>query len=104
MKDLEERELWYAWNRGLELRELFKKAGQENKVDSVAFKLLNALRTSNFPRFMDILLRIYAGFSKEAPSFLVKGAQNPEVFQVLGYSFVTGFLGEKKNQSEREEE
>ena len=104
MKDLEERELWYAWNRGLELRELFKRAGQENKVDSIAFKLLNALRTSNFPRFMDILLRIYAGFSKEAPSFLVKGAQNPELFQILGYSFVTGFLGERKNQSEREEE
>ena len=104
MKDLEERELWYAWNRGLELRELFKKAGQENKIDSVVFKLLNALRTSNFPRFMDILLRIYAGFSKEAPSFLVKGAQNPEAFQVLGYSFLTGFLGERKNQSEREEE
>ena len=103
MGTLEERELWQAWGKGAELRRLFKQAGQENKIDSVAFKLLNALRTSNFPRFMDILLRIYAGYSKEAPAFLVKGAKNPEIFQLLGYSFITGFLGEAKIQSEGEE-
>ena len=104
MKTLEERELWQAWGKGKELRTFFKSAGQENKIDSIAFKLLNALRTANYPRFMDILLRVYAGFSKEVPSLLVKGAQNPEVFQLLGYSFVAGFLGEEKNSSEREEE
>ena len=103
MKNLEEKELQQAWGKGKELRSFFKSAGQENKIDSIAFKLLNALRTSNYPRFMDILLRIYAGFSKEVPYFLVKGAQSPEVFQLLGYSFVAGFLGEEKNSSEGEE-
>ena len=104
MKTLEERELRQAWRKGKELRSFFEDARQENKIDSIAFKLLNALRTSNYPRFMDILLRVYAGFSKEVPYFLVKGAQNPEIFQLLGYSFVAGFLGEEKNSSEREEE
>ena len=103
MKNLEEKELRQAWRKGKELRSFFEDARQENKIDSIAFKLLNALRTSNYSRFMDILLRIYAGFSKEVPYFLVKGAQNLEVFQLLGYSFVAGFLGEEKNSSEGEE-
>ena len=103
MKNLEERELQQAWGKGKELRSFFEDARQENKIDSIAFKLLNALRTANYPRFMDILLRIYAGFSKEVPYFLVKGAQSPEVFQLLGYSFVAGFLGEEKNSSEGKE-
>ncbi len=98
--DLSEKELWVFWHKGLELKEQLERAKAENKVNSLAFKLLNAVRTGDSHKFFDILLRVYSGLSLEVPSLFIKAMSNKETFKTAGYSFICGLLG-KTDEGER---
>jgi len=95
MDGISEKELWSLFYSGQELRRELVSRRAENKVNSLAFKLLNALKTGDSHRFMDIILRVYAGLSLKVPQIFVKALENRETFKSAGYSFVAGLLNEK---------
>ena len=96
---LEERELWAIYMQGKNLLETLKNKGAENKIQSVAYKLLNALKIGDTNQFMDVIMRVYMAYDLEVPSLLVKALQNKDNFYLLGYSFLNGLLG-KENKSQ----
>ncbi len=96
MGEITEKELWSLFFGGQELRRALIGRGAENKVNSIAFKLLNALKVGDSHRFMDLLLRIYAGFSLKVPQTFIKTLENEEAFKSAGYSFVAGLLSERE--------
>jgi CRISPR-associated protein Cst1 len=96
MEKVSEKELWGFYSSGQKLRRALKERGAENKINSLSFKLLNALKVGDAHRFMDILLRVYAGLSRKVPEGFVKTLEDREAFKSAGYSFVAGLLNETK--------
>ncbi|WP_457678712.1 type I-B CRISPR-associated protein Cas8b1/Cst1 [Thermovibrio sp.] len=104
MGEITEKELWSLFFGGQELRRALIGKGAENKVNSIAFKLLNALKVGDSHRFMDLLLRVYAGFSLKVPQTFIKTLENEEAFKSAGYSFVAGLLSEREGGLKDEKE
>ncbi len=97
--DIDEKSLWRMYHSGNKLAELFRQNNKENKIPSVAYKLLNALRISDVEQFMDILIRTYMAFNQEIPSLFVKTINDKNTFYAFGYSFLNGLLGKQKEVS-----
>ena len=97
------KEMWRIYNKGIELSNLLKSKNAENKIQSISYKLLNALRIGDTTQFMDVLIRTYMAYGEEIPSSFVKTLSNKETFYALGYSFLNGLLGEQNKQENQEE-
>lgn len=80
----------------------FFKKGYENKkkADSIGWRMLNALRTNDKNSFMDYLLNSYMYLNKQVPDYFLKVFANDEHFKTVGYSFVSGIIGENKKKTE----
>ncbi len=98
-----EKEMWRIYNKGIELANLLKSKNAENKIQSISYNLLNALRIGDTREFMDVLIRTYMAYGEEIPSSFIKTLSDKETFYALGYSFLNGLLGEE-NQSKKQEE
>lgn len=76
----------------------FDKDGKYNKkLNSLAYKMLNALKTNNPTSFMDTLINSYMYVEKPIPSLFSEFLDNNLMFKNIGYAFLTGMLGEKWN-------
>jgi len=93
---MEDKELWYIYHKGKELSQMLKNANAENKITSIAYKLLNALKVGDVNQFMDTIMRIYLSYEIEIPSTFVKMMGDKEIFFPVGYSFLNGLLEREK--------
>jgi len=100
--NLEEKEIWQMYYRGEELSNTMKTRRAENKIPSIAYKLLNALKAGDVNDFMDIVMRTFMAYSMEVPAGMVKMLSDKEYFYPIGYGFLNGFLGKKKEEKENE--
>lgn len=91
---METNAIWYIYHLGNNLKAKLKEKNAENKIDGIAYRLLNAIRSNDTSTFLNLLMRIYIGYSMEVPKKLVNTLEGPEQFQVIGHSFVNGLLGE----------
>lgn len=82
---------------GYYLREQYKSKGSKDKLSGIAYRLLNALKTSNQDMFMDTLLNCYLYVHKTVPQIFVEALKDDETFKTIGYAFVTGLIEGKKN-------
>ena len=98
--NVEEKELWDIYKKGKELAKKLEDSNAENKIQSIAYRLLNALRVGNVNQFMDVLIRTYMAYRKTIPSSFVKIISNQQNFRSIGYSFLNGLLGNVENESE----
>lgn len=86
--------LWNLYNQGKEIRSEFTKNSQENKIKSIAYKIMNAARTNNTKIFMDTILRIYMSFDRTVPGVFLDTLTSETSLQAAAYSFISGLLGE----------
>jgi CRISPR-associated protein Cst1 len=98
---LEEKSLWAMYMQGKNLLERLKDRDAENKIQSIAYKLLNALKIGDVNQFMDVMMRVYMAYDLEVPSLLIKALQDKDNFYLLGYGFLNGLLG-KENKLQEE--
>jgi CRISPR-associated CXXC_CXXC protein Cst1 len=98
---LEEKSLWAMYMQGKNLLERLKERDAENKIQSIAYKLLNALKIGDTNQFMDVMMRVHMAYDLEVPGLLIKALQDKDNFYLLGYSFLNGLLG-KENQLQEE--
>lgn len=61
-----------------------------NRMKSVTYKMLNALKTNNSGSFMDTLINTYAYVGKPIPIYLVEALKSDDGLRIVGYAFVTG--------------
>ncbi len=97
---MEEKEIWHVYFKGRELSQQLRNADAENKISSIAYKLLNALKIGNINQFMDTIMRIYLAYELEIPSTFVKAMEDKEIFYPVGYSFLNGLLERKKEENQ----
>ncbi|MDH7554677.1 MAG: type I-B CRISPR-associated protein Cas8b1/Cst1 [Spirochaetota bacterium] len=83
-------------------KELGQKIGQENKIKSIAYQLLNDLKISDRNAFMDKYLRLSMSYGSE-----VKFGSNNELtdidnFMSFGYAFLNGLLSNINHEQNQE--
>jgi CRISPR-associated protein Cst1 len=100
---IEGKGLWNIYYEGQDLKKVLIEKKAENKIDSIAYKLLNALRVGDINTFMDVLIRVYMGYNREIPSSFVKGLKEKKFFYAYGYSFLNGLLGKEKTETKNKE-
>lgn len=93
-----------AKNSGYYLAEAYKDKNAENKINGIAYRLLNALKTRNSELFMHTLLSCYMYIGKPVPKDIEKVLCDDELLGEMGYAFVTGLAGSilKENKEKGE--
>lgn len=77
----------------------FDASGKYNKkLNSIAYRMLNSLKTGNIGAFMDSMINAYMYVAKPIPNLFSKYLNNELHFKNLGYAFITGMLGEKRKE------
>lgn len=74
------------------------------KLDGIAYRMLNALKTNNKHAFMDILINAHMYVQKPVPSIFAKYLDKELEFKNIGYAFVTGMIGYSGNTEENIED
>jgi len=92
--DMNTKTIWHVYHLGNEFKIELKKRDAENKINNIAFRLLNSVRTNDTSTFLNIILRMYMSFEWEVPKIFVNIQEGNEQFQLIGYSFINGLLGE----------
>lgn len=77
---------------GFNARQSYKKKGNEKKAQTLAYKMLSALRVGDTSTFMDLLLNAYLYLGNMAPRVFVENQNNREIFTQYGYAFVAGLI------------
>lgn len=78
---------------------VFEEGKYNKKLDGIAYRMLNALKTNNKIAFMDSLINAHMYVQKPIPSLFSDYLHQELAFKELGYAFVTGMLGEEwKNE------
>lgn len=95
--------LYFSRKSGEELREFYKKMNAIKKLDGIAYRMLNALRTSNKHAFMDTLIKASMYANKEVNDVFSNNIEDDLKFKNAGYSFIAGLLG-KQNNSKNDSE
>lgn len=100
-----EKTAYHIRKRGIELRNTLcpKKGYQlwsEGKIKTCIYKLLDALRINNLSLFMQIATRMFNDAEKEIPLSFVSMLTDEDLFEIFGYAFVMGLLGQDNSQNE----
>ncbi|MBL7574521.1 CRISPR-associated protein Cst1 [Peptoniphilus asaccharolyticus DSM 20463] len=95
--------LYFSRVSGENLRASYKKMDAVEKLNGIAYRMLNALKTSNKHAFMDTLIKA-SMYANEAIDDIFSNTMEDDLkFKNAGYSFITGMLG-KQNNSKNDSE
>lgn len=107
---MESKHIWHVYHLGNDLRiRLTKSAAPKpdvpsKKINGLAYRLLNAVRSGDQGTFLNVLLRIYIAAEAPVPKSLVGALENDEKFQVIGLSYINGLLGEPMDRTHEEKQ
>lgn len=100
MKEKATKKLWSLYYEGQSISKDLRDKGSENKIDSIAYKMLSALRLRDAKSFYDTVLRLYMNLGKEVPATFLETFSTDSVLdaEALGYAFLTGLLGKEDSE------
>ncbi|MBO3444544.1 type I-B CRISPR-associated protein Cas8b1/Cst1 [Clostridium sp. CCUG 7971] len=81
---------------GHEIHDYYVNTNSKNKINSVAYKLLNTIKVGNKKDFMDTVLRVFMSAEKSVPSIFIEIMAEKDLdFESIGHAFITGLISEK---------
>lgn len=81
---------------GHEIHDYYVNNNAKNKINGIAYKLLNAIKVGNKKDFMDTVLRIFMSAEKSVPSVFIEIMSEKDLdFESIGHAFITGLISEK---------
>jgi len=98
---VDDKKIKFIYMKGLELNKYYEDINAENKIESIAYRLLNAAKANNKKDFMDTLLRIHLNAGKEVPSIFLDIMTEKELaFEEIAHAFVSGLISKAYNKEE----
>lgn len=98
---VDDKKIKLIYMRGLELNKYYEDNKAENKIDSIAYRLLNAAKANNKKDFMDTLIRVHLNAGKEIPSiFLDIMTEKDLAFEEIAHAFVSGLISKVYSKDE----
>ncbi len=98
---MSDKKIYAMKQMGLKLKKGYK--DEQNKIQGIAYRLLNSLKTKNIDGFMDVMINCHMHIGQEVPTLFVECIDDPDRFQALGYAFILGFMGEEYNPESKQE-
>lgn len=96
------KQLNFIYMRGKKIGKAIKNENQENKIQGIVYKLLNAAKSNNRADFMDIVLRIHLTYGQEVPILFLDVFKEEKLsFDEIAHSFITGMLGKEDEKEEK---
>lgn len=81
---------------GHEIHDYYVNTNSKNKINGVAYKLLNSVKVGNKKDFMDTVLRVFMPSEKSVPSVFIEIMAEKDLdFESIGHAFITGLISEK---------
>ena len=85
----QKRYIWALVKSGEEVKESMG----EKKAQSIAYRLLNAVRSNNKNTFMDTVMRTYISCDKQMPGLLLEAMHENEMdFATVGNAWIAGLV------------
>ncbi|WP_071458942.1 hypothetical protein [Bacillus massilinigeriensis] len=83
--------------------EVYRASGRK-KLESIAYRLLNAAKAGNKSDFMDTIFRVHMAANLDVPSVFVEAYKEKGLdFDTIATAFIAGMLGEGKKHNEGED-
>ena len=108
-------QIWVVFNSGLKLQKALvsDRPGEEQegpyrasgrkKLEGIAYRLLNAVKSGNKQAFMDTVFRLYMSANLEIPSIFIHVFTDDGLdFETIGSAFIAGLLGQEFKESNKE--
>ncbi|MCR8743766.1 type I-B CRISPR-associated protein Cas8b1/Cst1 [Romboutsia lituseburensis] len=93
---VDEKKLKSVRYAGREIHDYYVQNNSKNKIDGIAYRLLNTAKVRNKKDFMDIILRLFMSCEKSVPTvFLDVMAEKELDFESIAYAFISGLISEK---------
>lgn len=93
---VDEKKLKSVRYAGREIHDYYVQNNSKNKIDGIAYRLLNTAKVRNKKDFMDIILRLFMSCEKSIPTvFLDVMAEKELDFESIAYAFISGLISEK---------
>jgi len=99
--ELTDNQIWFAFKNGNKIHDQMVQNEQKNKINSIAYRLLNAIKIGDIKIFMDTLIRLYMNLDKPIPTDFLK-VTDKESFILIGQAFIEGLIFESKNKGNEE--
>ncbi len=81
---------------GREIHDYYESINSTNKINGIAYKLLNTAKVRNKKDFMDTILRLFMSCEKSIPTVFLDVMSEKELdFESIAYSFISGLISEK---------
>jgi len=101
---VDDKKLKVARYAGRDIHDFYVQNNSENKLDGIAYRLLNTAKVRNKKDFMDIILRLFMSSEKSVPAlFLDVMAEKELDFESIAYAFISGLISEKYEPQTKEE-
>lgn len=103
VSDIMSYKVYDAFRNGQELRIYYVSKKAENKINGIAYRLLNSVKVGNKKDFMDSLLRIYMNAEKSMPNVFLNVFTEKDIdFESIGQSFIAGLISDKIEEKKEE--
>jgi len=99
---MSDKKIYAMKQMGLKLKKGYK--DEQNKIQGIAYRLLNTLKTKNVNGFMDVIINCHMHIGQEVPTLFVECIDDVEQFQAFGYAFILGFMGEEYRPESKQED
>jgi len=87
------KKLWHSFKSGQEIRRYLEKSDSENKINGIAYRLMNSIKAGNKGTFMDTILRIYISADKPVPGIFIEAFSDEKIdFEKVAQAFITGLI------------
>lgn len=81
---------------GREIHDYYESINSTNKINGIAYKLLNTDKVRNKKDFMDTILRLFMSCEKSIPTVFLDVMSEKELdFESIAYAFISGLISEK---------
>lgn len=102
--EVDDKKIKFIYMRGMDLNKYYTKYDNENKISSIAYRLLNAAKANNKKEFMDTLIRIHLNAQMEIPTiFLDIMAEKELAFEEIAHAYIAGLISKPANKKDGEE-
>lgn len=88
--------LYVLYNLGIKIHEKLKASGDENKLSSYTYKMLNNIKSGNKTEFIDTVIRIHMSMGMDISPIFLEIMQDTDLdFESIGHSFLSGLISNK---------
>lgn len=95
-KEVDDKKLKAMRYAGEQIRAQYIKDNAKNKLNGIAYRLLNTAKTGNKKDFMDTALRVFMAAQLDVPMIILDVMAEKELsFEDIAYAFVSGLVSDK---------